>query len=103
LLFDGTGMIGCGDDEPEPVVLGGVAVRLAVLVGEDPLLAVLLLFDEPAKIRIPTSSSIEARATQLHTPPLSTSRSTGSLKRGSSVKRGSVMASSLVRGRFASS
>jgi hypothetical protein len=45
-LFDGAGVIGCGDDEPEPVVLGGVAVRLAVVGGEEPLLAVLLLFFE---------------------------------------------------------
>ena len=40
---DGAGLNGCGDDEPEPVVLGGVTVRLAVLGGEEPLLAVLLL------------------------------------------------------------
>jgi hypothetical protein len=38
---DGAGVIGCGDDEPEPVVLGGVTVRLAVVGGEEPLLAVL--------------------------------------------------------------
>ena len=40
---DGAGVIGCGDDEPEPVVLGGVVMRLAVVDVEEPLLAVLLL------------------------------------------------------------
>jgi hypothetical protein len=40
--FDGAGDVGCGDDEPEPVVLGGVTVRLAVVGGEEPLFAVLL-------------------------------------------------------------
>jgi hypothetical protein len=41
---DGAGVIGCGDDEPKPVVLGGVTVREAVVVGgEEPLFAVLLL------------------------------------------------------------
>jgi hypothetical protein len=101
-LFDGAGVIGCGDDEPEPVVLGGVTVRLVVVDVEEPLLAVLLLLFEPvlfepAKTRTPTSSSTEARATQLPTPPLSSWRTTGSLKRRSSIKRGSVMASSLDR------
>jgi hypothetical protein len=45
-VFDGAEVIGCGADEPEPVVLGGVAVRagvLAVVDVEEPLLAVLLL------------------------------------------------------------
>ena len=40
-LFDGAGVIGCGDDEPEPVVLGGVTVREAVVVGGQPLFAVI--------------------------------------------------------------
>jgi hypothetical protein len=60
-LFDGAaGVIGCGDDDPEPVVLGGVAVRagvLAVVDVEEPLLAVLLLLCEPAMITKPISSS----------------------------------------------
>ena len=50
-LFDGAGLIGCGADEPEPAVLGGVAVRagmLAVVDVERPLLAVLLLLFQPA-------------------------------------------------------
>ena len=101
---DGAGVIGCGDDEPEPVVLGGVTVREAVVVGgEELLFAVLLLLFQPAMIRKPISSSSETPATQLHMPPTFSPRSTrhgritGSLKRGS-VKRGSVMASSLVRG-----
>jgi hypothetical protein len=101
-LLDGAGVIGCGDDEPEPMVLGGVTVREAVVV--EPLFAVLLLLFEPAKISKPISSSIETPATQLQMPPTFSSRPlihssrriTGSLKRGS-VKRGSVMASSLVR------
>jgi hypothetical protein len=98
-LFDGAaGVIGCGDDEPEPVVLGGVAVRagvLAVVDVEGPLLAVLLLLCEPARITNPISSSNAIPAIQPHIPPtFSSRRTTGSLKRGSSVKRGSVMASS---------
>ena len=63
-------MIGCGDDEPEPVVLGGVTVREAVVVDdEEPLFAVLLLLFQPAKIRKPSSSS-KTPATQLHMPPM---------------------------------
>ena len=62
-LFDGAGVIGCGDDEPEPVVLGGVTVREAVVVGGDePLFALLLLLFQAAKIRKPISSSSETRA-----------------------------------------
>jgi hypothetical protein len=63
-LFDGAGVIGCGDDEPEPMVLlGGVTVREAIVVGgEEPLFAVLLLLFQPAKIRKPISSSSETRA-----------------------------------------
>ena len=41
------GVIGCGANEPEPVVLGGVAVRAGVLVvvdGEKPVLVALLLY-----------------------------------------------------------
>ena len=75
-LFDGAGVIGCGDDDPEPVVLlGGVTVREAVVVGgEEPLFAVLLLLFQPAKIRKPISSSSETPATQLHMPPTFSSR-----------------------------
>ena len=89
---DGAGVIGCGDDEPEPVVLGGVTVREAVVVGgEELLFAVLLLLFQPAMIRKPISSSSETPATQLHMPPTFSSRPlvhssrriTGSLKRGS--------------------
>ncbi|MGB8616565.1 MAG: hypothetical protein WCD65_03405, partial [Pseudolabrys sp.] len=39
--------MGCGDDEPEPVVLGGVTVREAVVLGGEPLFAVLLLLFQP--------------------------------------------------------
>ena len=56
-LFDGAGMIGCGDDEPDPVVLGGVAVRLAVVGCEESLLAVLLLLFKVAKISALTKSA----------------------------------------------
>jgi hypothetical protein len=92
---DGAGVIGCGDDEPEPVVLGGVTVREAVVVGGLLFAVLLLLFIQPAKIRKPISSSSETPATQLHMPPtFSSGRTTGSYKRVSSVKRGSVMASS---------
>ena len=71
-LFDGAGVIVCGDDEPMPVVLlGGVTVREAVVVG---LFAELLLLFHPAKIRKPISSSIETPATQLHIPPTFSSR-----------------------------
>ena len=74
-------------------MLGGVVVRLAVVGGEEPLLAVLLLFFEPAKMMKPIRSSTAIPATQLHLPPmLSSRRTTGSLNRGS-VKRGSVTAS----------
>ena len=97
---DGAGVIGCSDDAPEPVVLGGVAVRVAVLAvvgGKEPLFALLLLVFRPAKIMNPISSSTATPATQFHAPPtFSSRRITGSLKSGS-VKRGSVMASSLVR------
>jgi hypothetical protein len=111
--FDGAGEVGAGGvsgwvaREPEPVVLGGGIVRGAVLlvvVVEEPLLAVLLLLFQPAMIRKPISSSTATPAIQPHIPPaLSSRRITGSLSRGSvslnlgSVKRGSVMASSLVR------
>jgi hypothetical protein len=91
---DGAGVNGCGDDEPEPVVLGGVAGRLgvlAVLEGEEPVLAVLLLLFQPATIRKPISNNTATPAIQPHIPPtLSSRRTTGSLSLGS-VKRGSVM------------
>ena len=67
-LFDGAGVIGCGDDEPEPVVFGGVAVRLAVVGGEEPPLAVLLLLFKVAKTIKPISSSPATAAAQTHTP-----------------------------------
>ena len=73
-LFDGAGVIGCSDDEPEPVVLGGVAVRvpvLAVVGGKGPLFAVLLLVFRPAKIMNPISSSTATPATQFRAPPSS--------------------------------
>jgi hypothetical protein len=99
-VLDGAEVIGCADDEPEPVVLGGVVVRagvLAVVDVEEPLLAVLLLLFQPAMIRNPISNSAATPATQPHMPPTFWSRrTTGSLNRGS-VKRGSVMASCLVR------
>src|SRR5437016_1526646 len=105
-LFGGAGVNGCGDDEPEPVVLGGVAGRLgvlAVLEGEEPLLAVLLLLFQPATIRKPISSTTATPAIQPHMPPtLSSRRTTGSLNLGS-VKRGSVMGILLGSRRFASS
>ena len=66
--------MGCGDDEPEPVVLGGVTVREAVVLGGEPLFAVLLLLFQPAKIRKPISSNSEARKIQLHMPPTFSSR-----------------------------
>src|SRR5262245_46153335 len=69
-LFDGAGVIGFGDDEPEPSVLGGVAVRLAVVGGEEPLLAVLLLL-KLARITKPISSSAATAATQPQTLPFS--------------------------------
>ncbi|MGA7026082.1 MAG: hypothetical protein WB036_25355 [Pseudolabrys sp.] len=73
-LFDGAGVMGCGDDEPEPVVLGGVTVREAVVLGGEPLFAVLLLLFQPAKIRKPISSSSETPKIQLHMPPTFSSR-----------------------------
>jgi hypothetical protein len=63
-LFDGAGVIGCGNDEPEPVVLGGVMVRLAAVGGVERLLAVLLLFFQPAKKMNPITSSNARPATQ---------------------------------------
>src|SRR5947207_343927 len=75
--FDGAGVNGCGADEPEPVVLGGVAGRLgvlAVLEGEEPVLAVLLLLSQPATIRKPISSSTATPAIQPHIPPTLSSR-----------------------------
>src|SRR5262249_44112197 len=92
------GAIGFGEVEPEPVVLG--AVLPVVAVGDEPVLAVLLLLFQPAMIRKPISSRTATPAIQPHIPPaaLSSRRSTGSLNRGSlyrgSVKRGSVMTSS---------
>ena len=64
-LFDGAGVIGFGDDEPEPSVLGGVAVRLAVMGCEESLLAMLLF--QLAKVTKPISSSAETAATQPNT------------------------------------
>ena len=100
-------MSGCVDDEPEPVVLGGLAGRtgvFAVADGEAPLLAVVPLFFHPATIRKPISTNTATPAIQPHIPPvLSSRRTTGSLNRGSgSVKRGSVMGILLGSGRFAS-
>jgi hypothetical protein len=91
------GVAGFGEVEPEPVVVGAMRVLL-VAVGDEPVLAVLLLL--PAMIRKPMSSRTATPAIQAHIPPaaLSSRRSTGSLSRGSlyrgSVKRGSVMTSS---------
>jgi hypothetical protein len=52
------------------VVLGGVAVRAAVLIGgEELLFAVLRLLFQPAKIRKPISSSSETPAIKPHMPP----------------------------------
>ena len=101
---DGAGVIGCGDDEPEPVVLGGVTVREAVVAGgEELLFAVLLLLFQPAMIRKPISSSSETPATQLHMPPtFSSRRIAGSLKRGirkTWISHGILLSS----GRFVSS
>jgi hypothetical protein len=104
--FVAGGLIGWVDVEPEPVVLGGVArgALLLVVLGEDPLLAVLLLLFQPAMIKKPISNRTATPAIQPHIPPaVSSRRITGSLNRGSgsfnrgSVKRGSVMVSSLVR------
>jgi hypothetical protein len=93
-VFDGAGVNGCGPDEPEPVVLGGVAGFagvLAVDVVDEPLLAVLLLLFQPAITRNAISSTTATPAIQPHIPPTASSRRiTGSLNRGS-VKRGSVM------------
>jgi hypothetical protein len=100
----GGGVSGWVDDEPEPVVAGGMVrgAELLVVVPEEPLLAVLLLLFQPATIKKPISSSTATPAIQPHIPPvLSSRRTTGSLNRGSgsfnrgSVKRGSVMTSSL--------
>jgi hypothetical protein len=105
-LFDGAGLIGCGADEPEPAVLGGVAVRagmLAVVDVEGPLLAVLLLLFQPAMIRKPISSGTATPAIQPHMPPtLSSRRTTGSLNRRS-VKTWISHGILLGSGRFASS
>lgn len=96
-------MSGWVDVEPEPVVAGGVVrgAELLVVVPE-PLLAVLLLLFHPAIIKKPISSRTATPAIQPHIPPVPSSRrTTGSLNRGSgsfnrgSVKRGSVMTSSL--------
>jgi hypothetical protein len=100
--------MGCGDEDPEPVVLGGLAGRagvVAVVDGEEPLLAVLLLLFQPAIIRKPISTNTATPAIQPHIPPaVSSRRTTGSLRRGSgSVKRGSVMGILLRSGRFLSS
>jgi hypothetical protein len=104
-VLDGAGVTGRGDDVPEPVVLGVVAGRrgvLAVVDGDEPLLAVLLLLFQPAITRKPISSTTATPAIQPHIPPtLSSRRITGSLNRGS-VKRGSVMGILLGSGRFAS-
>lgn len=95
------GAIGFGEVEPEPVVLGVLLIgALLVAVGDEPVLAVLLVLFQPAMIRKPISSRTATPAIQPHIPPaaLSSRRSTGSLSRGSlyrgSVKRGSVMTSS---------
>jgi hypothetical protein len=91
------GIAGFGDVEPEPVVLGVLIGALLVAVGDEPVLAVLLLLFQPAMIRNPISSRTATPAIQPHIPPaaLSSRRRTGSLSRGSlyrgSVKRGSVM------------
>jgi hypothetical protein len=93
-VFDGAGVNGCSADEPEPVVLGGVAGFAgvpAVDVVDEPLLAVLLLVFQPAITRNAISSTTATPAIQPHIPPTASSRRiTGSLNRGS-VKRGSVM------------
>jgi hypothetical protein len=95
------GAIGFGEVEPDPLVLGVLLIgALLVAVGDEPLLAVLLVLFQPAMIRKPISSRTATPAIQPHIPPaaLSSRRSTGSLSRGSlyrgSVKRGSVMTSS---------
>src|SRR6185503_3103323 len=92
------GVAGRGDVEPEPVVLGvRLIAALLVAVGDEPVLAVLVLLFQPAMIRNPISSRTATPAIQPHMPPaaLSSRRRTGSLSRGSlyrgSVKRGSVM------------
>jgi hypothetical protein len=93
--------MGCGDEVPVPVVLGGLAGRagsLAVVDGEAPLLAVVRLVFQPATIKKPINSNTATPAIQPHIPPAASSRrTTGSLRRGSgSVNRGSVMTSSFV-------
>jgi hypothetical protein len=103
-VFDGAGVNGRGADEPDPVVLGGVAGFIGVLavdVVEEPLLAVLLLLFQPAMIRNPISRTTATPAIQPHIPPTASSRRiTGSFNRGS-VKRGSVMGILLRSVRFA--
>ena len=69
-LFDGAGVNGFGDDEPEPSVLGGVAVRLAVVGDEEPLLAVLLLL-KLARVTKPISSSAATARAQPNAPAMS--------------------------------
>ena len=86
-LFDGAGVNGFGDDEPEPSVVGGVAVRLAVVGCVESLLVILLF--QLAKITKPIISSAEAAATQAQS-----SRRIGA--RGGS----SIMEASLVRTAF---
>jgi hypothetical protein len=86
-VVDGAGVSGCEAGEPEPVVVGGVALRagaLLVVIGEEPLLAVLPLLFQPATIRKPIRSRTATPAIQPHIPPtLSSRRITGSLSGGS--------------------
>jgi hypothetical protein len=91
-LLLGSGIDGCGDDEPEPVVLGGFTLRGAVPVatGEVLLLAVLLLWFAPANTINAINTTSEMPAIQLHIPPTASPRFTPG-SRGS-VKRGSLIA-----------
>jgi len=82
----GAGISGRGDDEPEPVVLGGepMPVVLPVVAGDGLLLAVLLLPFKPANTRNAINATTAMPAIQPHVPPTGSSRrSTGSLNRGS--------------------
>jgi hypothetical protein len=90
------GAAGCGAIVPEPVVLGGAALRTGaepVVTGDGLLLAVLLpLLFQPATSTKAISAKTASPAIQPHIPPtFSSRRSAGSLNRGS-VYRGSDMA-----------
>jgi hypothetical protein len=79
-------VVGFGDVAPEPVVVAGlvVCVALPVVTGDGVLLAVLLLLLQPAITRKAMMTSTAAPATQPHIPPTASLRCVaGSFERGS--------------------